>query len=348
MKIGAIADPPHGLDRSAIFDRTRRLEQAGVQSLWTGILVGESLSTAGYIAALSEKSEIVVGVLNPYTRHPLILARGVAALQRLSNGRAALVLGFGWPPWIRHRFGIAQEDPIGDMESLVVALRDLFSGKTVTCEARGFLLREGRLGGPPVSMVPMYIAAERKRALKLTRSIADGIFLGLSLTPKYVEWVSRYLEKVNEGKRQFEVCSHIEVRLTNDPAKAREELKPDLAYQLAIPEGDLYLERSGFDKGILPKIREALKMPQLMAQRRDPLLAFKIGNMAEATRLIPDEYVDASCIVGSLDHCIERLAEYEKAGLTCAVLSFQDAFESVIPHVSQIVREFCVKATAQS
>lgn len=339
MKIGAIADPLSGLNRSEIHNQIRKLEQAGPESLWTGILGGESFTQAGYLAALATEPKIAVGIINPYTRHPLIIARAATTLDRMTDHRTTLVLGFGWPPWIKHRFAIPQ-DPLKDMRTFVNSLRDLFAGKEVTCETKAFRLNQGSLRGPLPGRIPIYIAAEREKTLRLTGRIADGVFLGLYLAPGYVEWARDRLRREEAGPTNFEICTHIELCVTKEPAKAREKFKPDLAYFLAIPEGESFLQKAGFDTKVLPKIREAMKMPELLAQGLDPLLSFKVGNLTEAMRLIPEEYIDASCIVGDLAHCIERLAEYEKAGLTQAILSFQVGFESTVELLPKIIEEW--------
>lgn len=343
MKIGAIADPPYDLDSSQIPSRVKAMEKAGVDSLWTGILSGESFTHGAYIAALSTVPKIAVGVLNPYTRHPLIVARGASDLHRLSHHREILVLGFGWPPFLR-RYGIENTSPLDDMKAFVDACKELLAGKEVTLRAKGFRLEQATIGRPPAEKIPIFIAAERKKTLELTRRIAEGVFLGLALPAEYVRWVGNYFRQNGGTAPGFEISSLAPIRVTDDPSKVREELKPTLAYFLAIPEGTFFLQRSGFDTKMLPRIREALKMPQLMAQGRDPLLAFEVGNVSEAARLVPDDWVDACCIIGSVEHCRERIADYEKAGLGCLVLSFQRGFDFTIPYLAEIISEYATRA----
>lgn len=331
MKIAAIVDPPYKLSRLEISSRTKRLEEAGVNSLWTGtMLLAESFTLAGYIAALATKPRIAVGVVNPYTRHPLTIAQGAATLDRFCGHRTILVLGFGWPLWIRDQLRV-EADPIRDMDVFVKALRALLRGEAVSVEAKGFRLVEGRVYGPKPEKIPIYIAAKRNRALKLTSRIADGVLLGPYLTARHVRWTRDFLSQFETTRPDFEICAQLEIRITDNPISAREELKPDLAYFLAEPGIEYYLEKSGFDTGFLQEIRQAL-------QPEYPLHPVGQKKLSKAAELVPDEYVDECCIIGSREDCVERLAEYKVAGLTSVVLSFQDAFDSNIPHLSSIIQ----------
>ena len=53
----------------------------------------ETLSLLGFLAAVTTKINLGVGVINPFTRSPSLIAMGTATLDRLSGGRFILGLG---------------------------------------------------------------------------------------------------------------------------------------------------------------------------------------------------------------------------------------------------------------
>ena len=65
-----------------------------------------AFSSCAAIAATTSKIKIGTGVINPFTRHPVLIAMELAALDQLSGGRAILGLGASIRLWIEEQMGI--------------------------------------------------------------------------------------------------------------------------------------------------------------------------------------------------------------------------------------------------
>ncbi len=123
------------------------MDRAGFDSLWMyeTYFAAESFSRAGFIAALTEHCKIATGVVNPYTRHPGLIALGAATLDRLSGGRLILVMSSGGKEWTEGILGYSRRKPGTDLEGS--------TGHTqVTCGreshgASGWFLNQGRPTG---------------------------------------------------------------------------------------------------------------------------------------------------------------------------------------------------------
>ena len=86
----------HGIDNGPELQGYGRLaEEAGFESLWVTerYFHEETFSLLGYLAASTTSLGLGLGVVNPYTRHPALLAMASATLDRLSGGRFRLGLG---------------------------------------------------------------------------------------------------------------------------------------------------------------------------------------------------------------------------------------------------------------
>lgn len=95
-----------GSDRQSVLDIVRKIEDAGLSSVWVGdhiafhIPVIESLSLLSFVAAATERIELATGVLLLPLRNPTLTAKMTATIDMLSGGRLRLGVGVGgeFPP----------------------------------------------------------------------------------------------------------------------------------------------------------------------------------------------------------------------------------------------------------
>ncbi len=296
----------HGIDSGAeLAGYARAAEQAGFDSIWVTerYFHEETFSLLGHLAASTDRMALGVGVVNPFTRHPALLAMAAATVDRLSGGRMVLGLGRSDEWLIRDRLGLSYERSLGDLERAARTVRNLLSGQAVQ-------LGDGtdpiRLAVPPVQRPPrIFLAAIGPRALRLAGAIADGVILNAYSPVGYVKWavgeIRLSAERAGRDPDEVEITCMIVVRLTDDPEPLMPGLRRRIARLLAEPGmGRLLLGRAGLDSGIV-----------------DSVVALDAaGRLAEAAALIPDELVDRLYAIGSAGECLRRLNEYRRAGVT--------------------------------
>ena len=113
----------HGIDSGEELRRYGELaEGGGFESLWVTerYFHEETFSLLGYLAAATRTIKLGLGVTNPYTRNPALLAMSTATLDRISGGRFSLGLGRSERGVIQGRMGMSYGDPFQVMESVVV------------------------------------------------------------------------------------------------------------------------------------------------------------------------------------------------------------------------------------
>ena len=88
-------------------------EKLGFSSYWVpeDYAFPGAFSICSAIACQTERIKIGIGVLNPYTRHPVLTAMEFAALDQLSQGRGILGIGAGVKLWIEDQLGIPYTRP---------------------------------------------------------------------------------------------------------------------------------------------------------------------------------------------------------------------------------------------
>jgi 5,10-methylenetetrahydromethanopterin reductase len=250
-----------------------------------------------------------VGVTNPYTRHPALLAMASATLDRICGGRFILGLGRSERAVIQERMGIPYGPPRATLAEAVGMIRALLTGQRVTTTGR-LTLRDARLAITPIQQaLPIYVAAIGPKALRLAGTVADGVLLNAYVPPGYVRYA---VQEVREAARAagrdpqaIDIACMLVVRLTNDLGQMLPSLKQRLVRLLEEPYvGEILLDKGGFDLAILGALRTAAAQ----------------GRQAEAVSLVSEAMVEAFYLAGTASQCRERLAEYCAAGVDLPLL----------------------------
>ena len=303
----------HGVESGdELAQYARAAEKAGLDSLWVTerYFHEETFSLLGYLAAVTEYIKLGLGVTNPYTRNPALLAMAAATMDRISGGRFVLGLGRSEKSVVQGRMGIEFGDSRAALREAVEIVTRLTSGKRVTTRGKRFELTGATLAVRPVAeKVPVYLGAIGPTALRLAGAIADGVLLNAYSPAGYVRYA---VEQVREAARaagrdprSVTVACMMVVRVTESPDRIWRSLKARLVRLLAEPHvGEVLLEESGFDPSILRPLRVSVAKDQGEA----------------APDLITDEMVEAFYVVGTAERCMQRVAEYREAGVDLPLL----------------------------
>jgi 5,10-methylenetetrahydromethanopterin reductase len=291
-----------------------RGEGKGYESMW----IHESLyqrDVVTYLASIlssTTRMKAASGAINTFTRHPVTTATTFANLSELSEGRAILGLGLGsFPtiPLIGYKiFPASETKPLRRMREYVKILRAVWSGQKVNFKGSVFTVNDLELGFKMTHPVPLYLASLFPMTLKFAGRTADGAILSPTLAT--VEATARMAGFVREGetagKRRVERVSYMMTSLDPDVKLARETVKKFyfFLYQLSDVLPPNTLERYGVTEERLKPMKEA----------------WRKGNTPEASRLVPEEAVDALTIVGTPDRALERVSEYTKAGVDLPII----------------------------
>jgi probable F420-dependent oxidoreductase len=153
----------------------RRVEELGYAALYvTDHLSRQLAPTAALAAAAAVTRSLRIG---PYVfandfRHPLIVAREAATLDRLSGGRLDLGLGAGWKRGDYRQLGIAYDAPGVRIDRLVESLgiiRRLLSGEELTHHGRFYHLERARVQPTPIQQPhpPIMLGGGGPRMLRI-------------------------------------------------------------------------------------------------------------------------------------------------------------------------------------
>ena len=113
-------------------------------------------------------------------RHPAMLARAVADVDRLSGGRALLGMGSGDMPGEFDMLGLPYSTPArrrGLLEETLRVMPALLRGEPVTAQTPDFALHDAVLPAPAVQQpgVPIIVAGGSRGTLRLAAEYADAL-----------------------------------------------------------------------------------------------------------------------------------------------------------------------------
>jgi 5,10-methylenetetrahydromethanopterin reductase len=141
-------------------------------------LFREPWAVLGAVAVATHSARIGPWVTNPQTRHPLITASAAATIDDLAPGRVYIGIGSGGTG-VWHTGN--QASPLAELEAYVVTIRCLLEDGEAEYGGSRVILPWAR------RQIPIIMAAHGPKSIRLAGRIADGVVIGLGVTPDVIE-----------------------------------------------------------------------------------------------------------------------------------------------------------------
>lgn len=156
-------------------DRATRPDWRGPYDLHS--LFHEVLVLYGYLAAITERVELVTGILILPQRQTVLVAKQAAEVDVLSGGRFRLGIGIGWNP-VEYQ---ALNEDFGNRgkrsEEQIAVLRALFTQESVTFHGRWHHVESAGINPLPVQRpIPIWLGGGADATLQRVGKMGDGWF----------------------------------------------------------------------------------------------------------------------------------------------------------------------------
>lgn len=291
-------------------------EDAGFASVWLAEnpLHRGVMPTIGACAAQTRRIAIGTGVVNPYQRHPTLIAAEFAALDELAGGRIRLGIGAGIGARI-HQFGLPYR-PVAALGDAVHIVRKLLRGESVTYRGPIFSAADVALAFRPLRPdMPIYLAAMGDKSLALCGRLADGLVVSNMCPAAYVERAVSIVQQTaaTAGRPRLDIVQYV-------PCVVRPKREP--ARRLAkIAVGGM-LAAFWPASGEWPAIRDTIVRLSGIPKADVVLALERLRRGEPADRMLDERFVDAFAIAGTADECRAQAAHYRAAGVDELVLTF--------------------------
>jgi 1,4-dihydroxy-2-naphthoate octaprenyltransferase len=285
----------------------RRAEELGIDSIWVHDSYFER-DPITYLSAMGMETRRIglgAGALNPYTRHPVVVAMTMSALDDLAPRRVTLALGSGLPLRLS-QMAIPYDDTVARVSESIDQIRRLWSGQPLKLNDKVPPLQP--MFQPP-HRIPIYIAAYRTPFLDLCGEKADGYLARPAESlPAFQKMRTRVLEAATAHGRS---AGDIDFRgyllclfdSSRQAALNRAKREPFVIYMISVLS-DISMKRAGFDPALRSQIATA----------------WRAEDYHRAGELIPDELLDAFILCGTVKEVAARAGAYHEAGMDVPLL----------------------------
>lgn len=303
-------------------DQVVELEKVGLDMVWVAEAYSfDAVSSMGYLAAKTSTVKLAAGILPIYTRTPTLIAMTAAGIDALSDGRCVLGLGASGPQVIEGFHGLPYDKPLGRTREIIDVCRQVWRRERVVHDGPSYKipLPEGQgtgLGKPlklinhPVrSEIPIYVASLGPKNVEMTAEKADG-WLPLFYLPEKAKDVWGDDLAAGAAKRSadlapLEIVAGGLLSVGEGAEAVREFARP----MVALYVGGMGAKGKNFYNNIFRRYgyeEQAEKIQDL----------YLSGKKDEAAALVPDDFLDATAMVGDEGRVKDRIEAYKAAGVT--------------------------------
>jgi F420-dependent oxidoreductase-like protein len=308
-------------------------DRLGYHSVWAAEAYGSDVvSVLAWFGARTQRIKLGSGIMQMPARTPAMTAMTAATLDELSGGRFLLGLGLSGPQVVEGWHGVPYGRPLGKTREYVSIVRAalrrqeplVHDGEHYQIPYRG----PAATGlGKPLKLIlhpdnpdlPIYLASIGPKNVQLTAEIADG-WLPVFYSP--IKSQSIFGEHLAAGfdrsgdpdkERRFDIAPSVSAVVTDDLEFGRDMVKPFLA---------LYIGGMGArGKNFYFDLACRYGYEQAATEIQDLYLA---GKKEEAIRLVPDELVDETSLVGPKEAIRDRLDAWRESGVITLLISTMD------------------------
>jgi probable F420-dependent oxidoreductase len=237
----SIAIPQTYPDPTTLQRFLKRAEQLPFSAAWCieqvvgTIPVLESVTTLSYAAAVTQRVRLGVAVLLITQRNPINLAKQLASIDVLSNGRLIVGVGLGQSARLYPAYGLQSEGRVTRFRENLEIMKRLWTEERVTLNGRFSQLERIPMEPKPVQKPhpPIWFGGHVEAALRRAVELGDG-YIGAGSIP-----LDTFLEDVKQLPAEFPKSKRMYVAVGDNLPRLREWFgafyhKSEMADQVAI------------------------------------------------------------------------------------------------------------------
>ena len=216
-----------------------RAEALGFHSLWVQEQAGlravagalEGVSMLSYAAALTRRIRLGSAVFLINLRNPIQLAKSLASLDQLSQGRLIVGVGLGGVTRLYEAYGLSPEHRVSRFVEALTLMKKLWTEENFTFEGKFWQIEKASLLPRPFQKPhpPVWFGANSPAALKRAVKHGNGfIGAGSSSSGDFkskVQTVLSALAEAKKGSADFIIGKRVYLAVDRDRERAAKRLR---------------------------------------------------------------------------------------------------------------------------
>jgi F420-dependent oxidoreductase-like protein len=324
VRIGIQASYSGGFHQTAA--EIRELESAGLDLATVAeVYTFDAVSQLGYLAAVTDRVELMSGIFPIYSRTPALTAMTAAGLDFVSDGRFTLGLGASGPQVIEGWHGVPYDAPLQRTREVVEICRQVWRRERLVHEGPKYTVplpaEQGTGLGKPLKLIntpvrdriPVMLAALGPKNVELAAEIAEAwepiFFMPERAGSVWGDSLAAGKAKRDPALGDLQIVVGVPVAIGDDVEPMLDLVRP----QLALYIGGMGARGRNFYNDLARRYGyedEARTIQDLYLD----------GKKDEAAAVVPEELVRTVSLVGPESHVAERVAAFREAGVTTLVL----------------------------
>jgi F420-dependent oxidoreductase-like protein len=285
----------------------------------------DAVSQLGYLAAVTDRVELVSAILPIYSRTPALTAMTAAGLDFVSGGRFTLGLGASGPQVIEGWHGVPYDAPLQRTREVVEICRQVWRRDRLVHDGPRYTVPlppdQGTGLGKPLKLintpvrerVPVMLAAIGPRNVELAAEIAEAWepiwFHPERAADMWGESLAAGRAKRDPGLGELQVVAAVPVAVGDDVDALHDQVRPHLALYV----GGMGARGKNFYNDLAVRYGYEAAAKEVQDLYLD-------GKKDEAAAALPEDFVRAVSLIGPEGYVAERVAAYAEAGVTTLTL----------------------------
>jgi len=224
-------------DLSLIREFCPKAESLGYDSLWVqeqivgDVWILEPVTLLTYVAAITSKARLGTSVLLTVIRNPVQLAKSLATLDQLSQGRLTVGVGVGGKHVPEAVFGVSSEKRGRQFVEGIKVMKALWSQPKASMSGDFWKFEEVAMAPKPVQKPhpPVWFGARDELAFKRAVRHGDGwMGAGSSSSADFVTHMDLLRKALDSAKRDpktFAISKRVYIAIDDDRGRAERRLR---------------------------------------------------------------------------------------------------------------------------